>query len=190
MEMDVCFSLVHPARSELSVRHITGSWPISQTKFWQEPCRSTPRSKLTLPGWWQQPTIGTSSHEPFKDPLPGHTLPSAFLTASPPWYGNLRQLSPALEMPAKSSGLCTGCPEEPSVQSNNSQGVRNNHPTQDLGRIQTLSTSQMGRMAVVVSRGMRGPGKWGLSRPRDSLGLGSHGQLAGWGHGRGILCSV
>lgn len=85
---------------------------------------------------------GCTSHEPFKDPLPAHTLPRTFLTANPPWYGNLRQLGPTLEMPAKGSGLCAGCPEEPSVQSRNSQGVRNSHPTGDLGRVQKLRISQ------------------------------------------------
>lgn len=85
-------------------------------------------------------------------------------------------------MPAKGSGLCAGCPEEPSVQSRNSQGVRNRHPT-DLGRTQTPRISQMGRMAVLVFRGRES------ILAQRSLGLGSK-----WGTSRlglgGILCFV
>lgn len=124
---------------------------------------------------------GCTSHE---DPLPAHTLPRTFLTASPPWYGNLRQLSPSLETPAKGSGLCPGCPEEPSVQSRHSQGVRNSHPAGDLGRIQTL------RISVVVFRGMEsilaqrslGLGsKWGpRARRHPVLCLGCSSQTSMW----------
>lgn len=115
MEMHVYFSLDHPARSELSVRHITGSLPSSQTKFWQEPHISTPRSKLTSQDCGSSHPSGPQAMSHLKTLCQG-TLPCTFLTANPPWYGNLRRLSAALEMPAKNSGLCTGCPEKPSVQ--------------------------------------------------------------------------
>lgn len=101
-KIHVCVSLNRSAHSELSVRHSTGSWSISQSKFWQEPRMEYSKVKANP----HRPTAaaalqGCTSHEPFKAPLPAHTLPWTFLTASPPWYENLRQLSPTLEMPAK-----------------------------------------------------------------------------------------
>lgn len=118
---------------------------------------------------------GCSSHEPFKDPLPGHTLPRTFLTANPPWYGNLRQLSPTLEMPAKGSGLCAGCPEEPSVQSRNSQGVRNRHPTGDWEGLRHRAYPRWEGWRCWCS------GEWSVSWPRDHWAWEASGELLGWG---------